>query len=91
MAVYSINYDLRAPGRDYKLLYEKIKGLGVWWHYLESTWLVKTNLSAQGIAEILHPAIDKNDNLLVIEVGNDHAGWLDKKAWEWIRIHTQAA
>jgi hypothetical protein len=51
MTIYSINYDLKKPGRDYEGLYTAIKGCGDWWHYLESTWLVDTalNLTASGI------------------------------------------
>ena len=91
MPIYSVSYDLRKPGRDYTLLHKKIKDLGAWWHYLDSTWLVKTSKSAEQIAESLRAAIDQNDRLLVINVGRDYAGWLENEAWEWLRDHSQAA
>jgi hypothetical protein len=40
--IFSINYDLKKPDRDYAGLYEAIKSCGEWWHYLGSTWLVDT-------------------------------------------------
>lgn len=82
--IYSINYDLKRPGQNYEALYKAIKELGEWWHFLESTWLVDTNLNAEGIYNILSSAIDKNDFFLVIGVTSDYQGWLPKEAWEWI-------
>lgn len=82
--IYAINYDLKKPGRDYKGLYEAIKGCGAWWHHLESTWLVDTKLNAEGIWKRLAPHVDKNDRALVIGVTDDHQGWLSKEAWKWI-------
>ena len=84
---YAINYDLHQPGRDYEKLYEAIKGLGEWWHYLGSTWLVSTNLTASQIWARLQPHSDSNDNFLVIGLTDDFSGWLPEKAWNWIRNH----
>lgn len=39
-----IGYDLNAPGQDYGDLIEAVKASGARWHYLDSTWLVKTSL-----------------------------------------------
>jgi hypothetical protein len=82
--IYAVNYDLKAPGRDYAGLYEAIKSCGVWWHYLGSTWLVDTSLSADGIWERLAPHVDTNDSVLVIGVSAGWQGWLPQKAWAWI-------
>lgn len=83
--VYLITYDLNKPGQNYNSLYEAIKKIGRWWHHLDSNWLVETNNnSASQISDILRKEIDKNDNLLVIRVTRDYAGWLPKKAWDWI-------
>lgn len=87
MKAYSITYDLSTPGRDYKNLYEAIKESGAWWHYLESTWLVKTDDSPSQIWARLKPHIDANDSLLIIEVRDNISGWLPKKAWEWVHAH----
>lgn len=89
--LYSINYDLKKPGRDYSGLYEAIKSCGAWWHHLDSTWLVDTSLSAEGICTKLKPHIDANDNVLVIGVTKDYQGWLSKEAWEWIQGRRSSA
>jgi hypothetical protein len=89
--IYAINYDLKQPGRDYSGLYEAIKSCGLWWHYLESTWLVDTNLGASGIWKRLDPHIDRNDRALVIGVTKDYQGWLSAEAWEWINTRRARA
>lgn len=82
---YAINYDLKAPGRDYTSLYEAIKKSPKWWHYLESTWLIITNETPQQIWDrIGKNNIDKNDYLLIVEVRGNVHGWLPKYAWDWI-------
>ena len=57
--ICAINYDLKKPGQNYDPLYTAIKSLGTCWHYLSSTWLVDTNLSANGIWQKLAPHVDK--------------------------------
>lgn len=90
--VYTISYDLKAPGRNYDALHGAIKRTGhAWWHYLESTWLIATNLDSEQISEVLRSHIDANDHLLVIDVGSDFSGWLPAEAWQWIRTHRRAA
>lgn len=84
MRAFSINYDLKVPGRDYTGLYEEIKRSGRWWHYLDSTWIVITDESAQQIWDRLERHIDKNDFMLIIEVLDNVQGWLPKDAWNWI-------
>ena len=41
-----VGYDLNRPGQTYSDLIGYMKGLGTWWHHLDSTWLVRTSLSA---------------------------------------------
>ena len=89
MKIYAICYDLKTPGRDYGQLHEAIKALGDgWWHYLDSTWLVRTSMSANQIWEHLRPTIDANDYLLVIGVTREFSGWLPKGAWDWLNEYT---
>ncbi len=88
--IYAVNYDLRAPGRDYAGLYQAIKRCGDWWHYLGSTWLIDSALSANGVWEMLAPHVDANDYVLVIGVTSDCQGWLPEEAWRWIRARTAA-
>ncbi|HLR00022.1 MAG TPA: hypothetical protein VK102_06560 [Sphingobacterium sp.] len=83
MKVYSISYDLSTPGTDYDALYEAIKQYR-WAHYLESTWWVATNDSANQIFNNIQPHIDDNDRILVIELKDNKAGWLPQEAWDWL-------
>ena len=84
--LYMISYDLKSPGRDYSTLFEAIKSFGVWWHYLGSTWMVKSSQSASQVAEIIRQRLDSNDYLIVVDItGRDRDGWLPQKAWDWIR------
>ncbi|SER00306.1 hypothetical protein SAMN05216232_3929 [Virgibacillus subterraneus] len=87
MAVYLITYDLNKPGQDYDNLYETIKSLGAWCHYLDSTWLVDTSYSSNQIGDKLESATDKGDSYLIIKVTNDYQGWLPQEAWDWIHDH----
>lgn len=48
--VYLVTYDLKQPGQDYSGVHEAIKSCGAWWHFLESTWLVDTHLTADQIS-----------------------------------------
>ncbi|WBL82128.1 hypothetical protein I3J27_17480 [Bradyrhizobium xenonodulans] len=91
MTIYSINYDLKKPGHDYDGLYEAIKGCGAWWHYLESTWLVDTALTADGIWERVKSHVDGNDRMLIVVVSNPKSGWLPTAAWDWINARLRVA
>ncbi len=85
-----VTYDLNTPGQNYPALYEAIKSLGDWWHYLDSTWLINTNLSANQIGERLRQCLDQNDRLLIVEIDPSTAnGWLSKDAWEWIQTRAK--
>lgn len=82
---YIITYDLKNPKKDYSSLFQEIKKCTHWWHYIEHSWIVGGDESAQSIFERLKAHIDEDVNLLIIEVGKDRQGWLPEKAWAWIR------
>lgn len=84
---FSINYDLKQPGRDYTGLFDAIKQSSKWWHYLDSTWIVQTTEGANEVYQRLRAHIDDNDFLLVIEVRDNSQGWLPKDAWDWIHAN----
>lgn len=84
MTVYCVSYDLNKAGQNYNALYEELKKAGTWWHYLDSTWLIDTSLTAQSLSDRLLKHIDSNDRLLVIKVTRDYQGYLPKEAWDWI-------
>jgi hypothetical protein len=67
MALYMIGYDLHpTKGETYNELIEAIKGLGAWWHCLDSTWLVICNLSAVQVRDTLWQHMKPDDQLLVL-------------------------
>lgn len=84
---YAINYDLKAPNRNYEPLYEEIKKSPRWWHFLESTWLIITEETAPEVWDRLAKKIDNNDFMLIIEVRDNVQGWLPKEAWDWIHSY----
>lgn len=87
MKTYIIGYDLNKTGQDYKDLIDKIKSeFTTWWHHLDSTWIVKSNLTAVEIRDRLKPFIDSNDELLVASLAGESAwaGFNDKGA-KWLR------
>ena len=88
MKKYLITYDLKDSSLNtYIELHKAIKASGAsWWHYLESTWIIKTTqLSANEISSKLVPHIKQGDRLLVIEIDTSNKqGWLPKDAWDWL-------
>lgn len=89
MSCLLITYDLNKPGQNYSGLYDEIKSLGsAWWHHLDSTWLVRTSLSANDAADRIKKRIDDSDSLLVLNVTNDaYSGWLSQDAWDWLKTN----
>lgn len=74
MTTYLIGYDLNRPGKDYPQLIEAIKKLSsIWWHHLDSTWIIQSNESAKTIRDTLKKHIDANDELLVVNSGGEGA------------------
>ncbi|MEU9154089.1 CRISPR-associated protein Cas2 [Streptomyces sp. NPDC048417] len=70
-----IGYDLNSPGQDYDSLFTAIKGLGTWWHHLDSTWIVKTTKTTAEVCDTLKGHIDSNDELLVVALTGEGA-WI---------------
>ncbi len=81
--VLLISYDLKQTDKDYSRLYDTIQHAGTtWWHYIESIWIIDTNLSLEECSNLLRSCIDCNDFLLVIDITDkDYQGWLPSKAW----------
>ena len=82
--VYVVSYDLRKRGKNYIGLTEQLQNSPLWWHYLESTWLIATSESPSELYNRLAAHLDSDDSILIIEAGKDIGGWLPKEAWEWI-------
>lgn len=86
MKSYIISYDLNKPGQNYNDLYEAIKALGNWWHHLDSTWIIKSNLTAVQVRDSLTPHMDSNDKILVATLSGE-AAWkgFNQKGSDWLK------
>jgi hypothetical protein len=83
-----INYDLRAPGRDYEPLYDYIKSFSGWCHLLESLWLVRTPKAASQVRDELRSLVDRNDKVATFDVTGD--GWatnFSNSQTAWLQDH----
>lgn len=87
MRTIIIGYDLNKPGQDYSELISAIKKYSDWWHYLDSTWIVKTNLSVVEVLDGLRRYLDKGDEMLAIDISNRPAAWVgfDAKGDAWLK------
>lgn len=83
---YLIGYDLNKLGQDYTTLIEEIKKLGTWWHCLDSTFIIKSSLTAAVIRDHLKKFIDSNDELLVVCLTGE-AAWtgFSKECSDWLK------
>lgn len=83
--VLIVTYALNSVGHDYTPLFNTIKGkAGRWWHFMDSTWIVDTQYSADQFAKLLFPHMFQSDSLLVARLQGEHQGWLPKEAWDWL-------
>lgn len=81
-----VSYDLKKPDRDYNPLYSLLKTAPSWWHYLESTWIIRTNETVQAWADKIRTVVDPSDYVIIIDITNKpRQGWLPMEAWEWIK------
>jgi hypothetical protein len=82
-----VSYDLNRPGQAYAPLIEALKAVPLWWHYLDSTWLLRTEESAVALRNRLAGHLDEGDELLVIDVTGPEAAWtgFDERASQWIK------
>lgn len=87
MAIWVVSYDLRAPGRNYAVLYEQLKSVP-YAHVLESFWLIETDGPATRIRDALKAHMDANDGIAVIEFTKD-ADWafsgVNQASLDWVK------
>lgn len=92
MKTYQIDYDLRAPGRNYDALITAIKSYGTWCHALKSSWVIVTEQSASQVHAFLWQYMDRNDGLLVTRLTGE-AAWtgLSSEVSDWLQKQLGAA
>jgi hypothetical protein len=77
MATLLIAYDIHPPqGEAYDGLVQAIQSLGAWWHHLETIWIVRCAHEPGEIRDRLKPHIGMEDQLLIIDISGDAAGWI---------------
>jgi hypothetical protein len=88
-----IAYDIHRPnGEAHDQLIASIKTLGTWWHHLETIWIVKCSHTPSEIVSRLRQRISDDDQLLVIDVSDDTAGWsgVNDAGDKWLKDTLQA-
>jgi hypothetical protein len=84
-----VGYDLNKRGQKYDELIEFLKSDVNWWHYLDSTWLVKTEKTPVQMRNELRSQgfIDDNDEVLVIDVTGRASAWFGftEKGSKWLK------
>lgn len=86
MKTYLVGYDLNKPGQDYSKLIGALKTFPNWWSYLDSTWILKTDWSAEQVRNYLWRHMDGSDELLVVRLAGEAAwiGFTDAPASPWL-------
>ena len=79
MATYIIGYDLH-EGEDYSDLIRSLKAFPNWWHHLDSTWLVQSDLPIKQVRDYLWKHMRNDDKLLVMHYFTSKQG--GSGAWE---------
>lgn len=87
MSAYLITYDLKSPGQNYDDVIQAIKDSSIsWCTYWKSSYLIKSNLSANQITDNVKPYLDSNDRFFVAEASTtNYQGWLSEKEWKFIK------
>ena len=87
MATLLVGFDLDKPGQDYTAIGKRLRSCEAWWHHLDSTWLVRTELTVVQLREELRQLIDKNDKVLVIDVSGRFAAWsgFNERGSNWLK------
>lgn len=84
MKAYLITYDMDFND-NYASLEKQLKQYEKWWHYLERTWIIVTDETPQEVWYKIENKINKKNNLLIIAITKESEGWLNRKAWDWIK------
>jgi len=87
MDTLMIGYDLNKQEKNYGALIDAIKQIANgYWHHLDSTWFIKSDLSPKDARGKLQQHIDPDDELLVLRVtGALWAGiGFQQSAYDWL-------
>jgi hypothetical protein len=88
MAKLLIGYDLVGRSEhDYEALWKAIKEAATWWHHLDSTWIVVTDLNPTQMRDRLRTLMHPKDRLLVVDVTGRWTAWfgMTSPGSEWLK------
>jgi hypothetical protein len=86
-ATILIAYDIHSTtDTAYDDLTAAILSLGAWWHHMETVWIVRSERTPDEIREQLQRYIGSDDQLLVLDVTGNKAGWagINAVGGEWL-------
>lgn len=89
-ATILIACDIHPPrGEAYEYLVTAIQSLGTWWHHLETIWIVRCAYTPGEIRDRLRSHVGIDDQLLVIDISGDTAGWVgvNDSGSKWLSEH----
>jgi hypothetical protein len=77
VAIYVVGYDIHPQkGETYESLIKALQTIGDdWWHCLDSTWLIKTPMSALDLTNAIWKHMRADDQLLVVKYDPPHSAW----------------
>jgi len=89
--LYLITYNI-IPGPNNVQFFTAIQTSSTaWWHYIDSAWIIRSDLTANQISTNLAPHVNISfNNLLIVKIDTDitnRQGWLPREAWDWITQH----
>ncbi len=87
MSVYLVSYNLGNDQEKFATLDKTVKGCcfnDTWMYYIDNTWLIKSNMTADEIGKRIYSAIPEENSFIVIEVTNNFAGHLPMEAFNFI-------
>ncbi len=88
MATYIVDYDLGKPGRDYDGLSKYLEAFPTHWHFLDSTWIVVTDSTAEGLRAGAASYLDNTYPLFVAKVSAPGAWQCFSDAGDrWLQSH----
>jgi hypothetical protein len=78
-----------SKGEAYEYLVKTIQSLGSWWHHLETIWIVRSAYTPGEICDRLKSHVGIEDQLLVIDISGDTAGWagVNDTGSKWLNEH----
>ena len=86
MKTYVIIYQLRNEWENYMSFYEALKtNYPKYNHTTESSWFVKTDDTPQQIVDNIKPFLYPRDTIIVGELTDKHAGFMQTSLWSWLK------